>query len=273
MLAIGLGLGGLGLFSYLQRGPLSMDITFGEDEDIIVSPTTNNSSTQDEDEEGSLFPVAPWLELVAAIVSGSFLFFGTAICILARRYDGWLIAGHRRVMTLEEIDQRTKAPQQKKVFDDGYRRLDVAEYVALRTQVATRRIKRENRPIGRYLMALQILIAVATMLSVVLGSTDNDLFIASSTALVSFFQTWLENGQYNQRVKTNQKSIKQLAQREYLWRALTFHEKRQPDQRDKLVEETEAAIMAIYDRLYDTTFAAPSAKWDDKEHAAKSDAK
>ena len=84
-MAIGLGLGGLGLFSYLQRGPLSMDITFGEDEDIIVSPTTNNSSTQDEDEEGSLFPVAPWLELVAAIVSGSFLFFGTAICILARR--------------------------------------------------------------------------------------------------------------------------------------------------------------------------------------------
>ena len=27
------------------------------------------------------------------------------------------------------------------------------------------------------------------------------------------------------------------------------------DQRDKLVGETEAAIMAIYDRLYDTTFA------------------
>ena len=99
----------------------------------------------------------------------------------------------------------------------------------MRTQVATRRIKRENRPIGRYLMALQvsqhcsvqlgactiqcitkqltwscehdpqILIAVATMLSVVLGSTDNDLFIASSTALVSFFQTWLENGQVPER--------------------------------------------------------------------------
>jgi hypothetical protein len=128
------------------------------------------------------------------------------------------------------------------------------------------------------------------MLSVILGSFDEDLWIAASTALVSFFSSWLEYGNYSQvrmvttilshdrmvhdtsrefpvfvtrgmyssyarviaawllqRVRTLNTSIKMLEQAWQDWHGLTFHEKRQPVNFDRLVRQTEAAIMRQYE--------------------------
>lgn len=144
----------------------------------------------------------------------------------------------------------TKEPQLKSFVDDGYSRLDVMEYLTVRTHVALRRIKRELKPAQSQLMVFQILVGVATLLSVVLGSTNNDLFIASSTAFVSFFSTCLEYGQYKEYVQAKQRACKMLQRLELQFRALPFQMKRHGPQRDRLVRETEEAIMSVFNRFY-----------------------
>ena len=151
-----------------------------------------------------------------------------------------------RKMVLEEIDERTSRPKTKFHTDNGYSRLECNAYLALRLEVHRARMKDEIQPTGRSLRNLRILMAAATTVSVILGSFDKDLWIAASTALVSFFSTWLDYGDYSQRVRTSNTSIKMLEQAWQEWHGLTFHEKRQPVHFDRLVRQTEDAIMAEY---------------------------
>ena len=92
---------------------------------------------------------------------------------------------------LEEIDVRDGQPKQKSFVDDGYSRLDASEYLACRTQLHLNRMKQEVVPASRWLTSLKILTLIFTTVSVALGSINLDLFIAVSTAIVSFFTTFM----------------------------------------------------------------------------------
>ena len=97
-----------------------------------------------------------------------------------------------RPVMLEEMDERTQRPKKHFHSDDGYSRLDCSAYLALRHEVHRARMKQEVQPMGRGLRNLKIYMAVATTVSVVLGSFDLDLWIAVSTACVSLCSSWLE---------------------------------------------------------------------------------
>ena len=61
---------------------------------------------------------------------------------------------------------------------------------------------------------------------------------------------------YSQRVRTLNTSIKMLEQTWQEWHGLTFHEKRQPVNFDRLVRQTEAAIMKPYEDFFQPSTGA-----------------
>ena len=110
----------------------------------------------------------------------------------SRACDMQLQGSNARPVMLEEIDERTQCPKKYFHSDDGYSRLDCNSYLAVRHEVHRARMKQEVQPVGRGLRNLKIYMAVATTVSVVLGAFDLDLWIAVSTAMVSFSSSWLE---------------------------------------------------------------------------------
>ena len=101
----------------------------------------------------------------------------------------------------KETDTRNRRPRTRRFEDDGYSRLDGNEFLACRTQVQLRRMQEDVQPAGYKLAFLKVCALIASTVSVALGSFDLDLFIAASTALVSFFTTAQENGGYKQEVQ------------------------------------------------------------------------
>ena len=146
----------------------------------------------------------------------------------------------------KETDTRNRRPRTRRFEDDGYSRLDGNEFLACRTQVQLRRMQEDVQPAGYKLAFLKVCALIASTVSVALGSFDLDLFIAASTALVSFFTTAQENGGYKQEVQYTHVGIKKLKIAEQEWKCLTFAAKRDPRNRDKLVRQTEDAVMELY---------------------------
>jgi hypothetical protein len=146
----------------------------------------------------------------------------------------------------KETDTRNRRPRTRQFEDDGYSRLDGNEFLACRTQVQLRRMQEDVQPAGYKLAFLKVCALIASTVSVALGSFDLDLFIAASTALVSFFTTAQENGGYKQEVQYTHVGIKKLKIAEQEWKCLTFAAKRDPRNRDKLVRQTEDAVMELY---------------------------
>ena len=159
-------------------------------------------------------------------------------------------ATEKLVMYSEEVDVRHGRPKKLSFRDDGYSRLEATEYLACRTQVQLKRMRMEVQPLSRKLRLLKILMMVATTVSVGLGSINADLFIAISTSAVSFFSTCIEDGDYKRHVHTTNLAITMLEAAESDWTALTFVQKRDPKHKDRLVRQTEAAIMAFYEMKY-----------------------
>lgn len=88
----------------------------------------------------------------------------------------------------EDVDKRTedKRPTQTSFTDDGYSQLDAASYIACRTIPLLARQKKRLPWMGRLDMFLNTAIFIVTTISVILGSLRLDLYIAISTAGVSF---------------------------------------------------------------------------------------
>jgi hypothetical protein len=161
--------------------------------------------------------------------------------------------------TSDETDVRTSKPRQTEFTDDCYSRLDGTQYLHCRTQVVLERMKRDVQPLGYKLQCLKVCALVSTTVSVVLGSFDLDIFIAASTALVSFFTTAQENGDYKRKLEINNIGIKRLQAAELEWKSLPFAEKRDPRAKEKLVQQTEQAIMELANSRYPTGSAAVEA--------------
>lgn len=96
----------------------------------------------------------------------------------------------------------------------------------------------------------------------------------SSNTLVSFIEyeqvfKWHRYGMYSQRVRTMNTSIKMLEHTWQEWHGLTFHEKRQPVNVDRMVRQTEAAIMKPYEDFFQPSRGA--AKPSEARHSAGRD--
>ena len=157
-----------------------------------------------------------------------------------------------RTLTImsEETDKRDKRAKQTVFKDDGYSRLEATEYLACRTEVELHRMQRDVQPLGFTLKILKVLTLLSTTVSVALGSFDLDIFIAASTAFVSFFTTAQENGDYKREVEYTNLSIKKLKAAEQEFLSLTFAERHDPRHKDRLVRQTEEAIMAVREAQY-----------------------
>lgn len=88
----------------------------------------------------------------------------------------------------EDVNKQTedKRPTRTRFEDTGYSPLDAAEYIACRTQPLLARQKKRLPWMGRLDMFFNTAIFVVTTISVILGSLRLDLYIAISTAAVSF---------------------------------------------------------------------------------------
>lgn len=150
----------------------------------------------------------------------------------------------------EEIDVRTGRPKTKTFRDDGYSRLEATEYLACRTQVLLKQMQEDVQFPSYKLCGFKTTTLVMTSVSVAFGSFGADLFIAISTAFVSFFSTAIENGDYKREVRTTNLSIKMLEAAELDWNALTFVQKRDAKYKDRLVRQTENAFMAVAEERY-----------------------
>eukprot|EP01046_Picozoa_sp_COSAG06_P014161 COSAG06_NODE_871_length_11856_cov_6.434039_1_plen_960_part_10 len=168
-------------------------------------------------------------------------------------------AGRKVVlMTGETIDARHGRAKQEWFEDDGYGRLVATQYLACRTQAQLDRLRSEVEPLSVKLRSLRILTLVATTISVLLGSINIDLFIAISTAAASFFTTVAEDGDYKRILHIKNISISRIEAAKQEWLGLTVIEKRDQRNKDRLVQETEAAIMAPFEISYPQAFKGNS---------------
>ena len=81
--------------------------------------------------------------------------------------------------------------------------------------------------------------------------TTPRLFIGMFPAGISYADRHVEkDGDYKRHVHTTNLAITMLEAAESDWTALTFVQKRDPKHKDRLVRQTEAAIMAFYEMKY-----------------------
>ena len=81
-------------------------------------------------------------------------------------------------------------------------------------------------------------------MSILLGTIDLDLWIAISTASISFLNGLLEYFELEKKIVCVNRSIKELHYLINWWNGLSYVEKRSSGNKNQLVERTEMALMA-----------------------------
>jgi len=128
--------------------------------------------------------------------------------------------------------------------DDGFEGLSTQYYITMRTIPGLHAIENKLPGLGRRKKCMEALIYLATSVSVLLGTLHYDIYIAISTATISLLTGLMEYQKLERKIVILNSSKNTLEKTIKWWHSLSFVDRRQALNKDKLVEDTEEAMMA-----------------------------
>jgi hypothetical protein len=178
--------------------------------------------------------------------------------------------GYQIFQTQEEDDKgisdhefgKSNEPPRVPFGNNGYSILTAHEYLACRTKPGLEIIRARLPTLGRRQAFLNAVMTCMNAVSVLFGTVELDLYIAVSTAGISFIAGVLDYLRLQVTVVTLNRSATDLDQLIDWWNGLSFVERRSSRMKDKLVQDTERALMAEHENFF-----KPSHNFDDKESA------
>ena len=114
----------------------------------------------------------------------------------------------------------------------------------MRTIPGLHAIEKRLPGLGRRKKCMEGLIYLATSVSVLLGTLHYDIYIAISTATISLLTGLMEYQKLERKIVILNSSKNTLEKTIKWWHSLSFVDRRQALNKDKLVEDTEEAMMA-----------------------------